>query len=815
MTKPYESNLHYHLPPTFGQDIDRFENEISQFKSGDLHPTAFTAKRVKMGIYQERNYQTFMCRIRCAANIITPSQLGKIAELAKRYGQPRVHVTTRAEVQIHHTHLDDAVFIIRELKKVGLSMKGGGGHTIRNIWTNHDSGIHPEELFDVQPYALALTARLIAEADSFELPRKFKTTFSSISEEAALSTVQDLGFVARIDPDGGKGFAVYVGGGLGAIPHIGILLHDFISADKVYHVAKALKKVFHDHGNRRNKHHSRIRFLVHDDLGPDRFRELYLPEFNKICNDDTLKLHIQPIDNSESLHRKIDIKPLIENVDGYETWYECYATPQKQQGLFSINLPLNLGDIDSEDCFNLEKILRPFGENVLRCSSDQNLHIRNIPEKYLKNVHKGLRRLRTLSAKPCIYAGIIPCTGAQTCQLGLNRPRPATTAIFDHLDKTDLEFDRLKDIRIHISGCPNACSNHWIGDLGFFGRVRRVQGRLIPTYDVLGGAKITAGETRLGERVGWVHARTLPNFLSDVLKACQRHHVERIEEIDFYRYWCSGGKDDISKLCKSSYNQIPTFEEDKNYYSDHGSNELFSVRDIGKAECAAGIYDMINVDAKALRMNLKNIKSREKQQNDQNLRKILNHMAFLACRMLMVTRGEEPKTSREIYDLFVKHFIESGLVNEKHRYIVDMVRDKKLENSNNHTDKVVKLAEVIIALYKTMDDTMRFPGETENLTINMEAKTYRSETETPPAASLTQEKKKPDRFKDLRGVVCPINFVKTKIELAAMKSGQTLEIYLDDGPPIENVPGSVQLEGHKILRQDRNDDYWIVGILKG
>ena len=205
------SSIHYQLSPTFDHDIDRFENEINDFNSGNLHTTSFTAKRVKMGIYQERNYQTHMCRIRCAANIITPAQLVKIAELAKRYGHPWVHITTRSEIQIHHTNLADVISIIRELKQVGLSMKGGGGHTIRNIWTNPDSGIHPDELFDVQPYALALTTRLIAEADSFELPRKFKTTFSSLTEDEAFSTIQDLGFVARVNPNGEKGFRVYAG----------------------------------------------------------------------------------------------------------------------------------------------------------------------------------------------------------------------------------------------------------------------------------------------------------------------------------------------------------------------------------------------------------------------------------------------------------------------------------------------------------------------------------------------------------------------------------------------------------------------------
>ncbi|MBQ2534268.1 MAG: sulfurtransferase TusA family protein [Prevotella sp.] len=72
-----------------------------------------------------------------------------------------------------------------------------------------------------------------------------------------------------------------------------------------------------------------------------------------------------------------------------------------------------------------------------------------------------------------------------------------------------------------------------------------------------------------------------------------------------------------------------------------------------------------------------------------------------------------------------------------------------------------------------------------------------------------------DRLKDLRGVLCPMNFVKTKLELATMQSGEVLEIWLDDGKPIENVPGSVKLEGHEILSQTQHTDgYWQVLIKK-
>jgi sulfite reductase (ferredoxin) len=806
--------MNYRRTQTLNENIHRFENDLAEFLAGDLHATAFRAKRVKMGIYQERGYQTYMCRIRCGGNLVTPTQLSKIAALSKRYGNSRVHVTTRGEIQIHRISLNHTITIIRELATVGLTTKGGGGHTIRNICANHDSGINPNELFDVQPYAIALTSRLIAEADSFELPRKLKTSFSSLADDGANCSVQDLGFIANIDEYGQKGFKVYVGGGLGFRPKLGILLHDFILENKVYHVARSIKNVFHTYGNRRNNHHSRIRFLIHDDLGEEKFRELYHEELAKIYEDAGLELKVEPIDNYENLHRQINLEPVLQEVEGYDTWLYRYVTAQKQKGLFSVKVPLNLGDLESDDCLRLAMILRSFGENVLRCGQDQNFHIRNIPKKFLKNVCIGLKQLRTLVDSPIIYGNIVPCMGAQTCQLGINYPRPATRAIFDHFRRTELDFDTLEDIKIHISGCPNACAKHWIADLGFFGKVRRVNGRPIPTYNVLGGAKIKTGESRLGERVGWVHALDLPLLIAEVLQQYQDYRAERQENTSFHRYWHNGGKESAGDLCRTQFNQIPTFDENKNYYFDHGAAEIFSTKNIvAEAECSAGIYDMINVDDNAIRKNLQIIPGWE--EGRPGLNDLLKETVFYASRMLLITRGEEPRTEAEAFDLFIKHFIEGGLVGKNHLFVIEVVRNGSGANLRDHQDKVLALGEEITALYKSMDDTMRFPGEEKNFAINMEEKDTTAKEGSP--SNINQELKaetKPDKFRDLRGVKCPINFAQTKVQLAAMRSGETLEILLDDGKPIDNVSLSVRNDGHEVLKQERIGEHWSVLIEK-
>lgn len=796
--------LGYQLPPMLDTDIRQFEEDIQAFKEGRLHETAFVARRVLMGVYMERGDQTYMCRIRCAGNVITPVQLQKAAELARTYGQPRVHVTSRAEIQVHGVNLEDTPAIIRALALVGLSMKGGGGHTVRNIITNPDSGVHPDDLFDVQADALALSGGLLAEADSFNLPRKLKISLSSRNFDTAHGALHDLGFVAARNPSGQLGFRVYCGGGLGAKPKEGILLEEFIPREKIFHVTRAVKNVFHTYGNRRSKHHSRIRFLIHDDMGIDRFLDCYRRERDKIYHDPQYNLDLVPIDNTRNAMPDVDLEQHPGQDEPDYIWLRRHVQQQRQKGLYQIRLPLLLGDLSSDDAFRLVELLRPFGDNVLRCGSDQNLYLRNIPEPCLGRIHHELKPLHTLTDKPALHAAITPCTGAQTCQVGINYPRPAVAAVLAHLDRLDVDWDALGEINIRISGCPNGCSNHWSADLGFFGRVRRVEGRPVPTYNVVGGGGGT-GATQLAEPAGWVHARDLPEFLGQVLLRYAAFQAANTEPVDFRRFWQSEGRTYITGLCAEHYNQIPTFEENRHYYYDHGSNEIFSTKSIsGKAECSAGIYDMISVDEKAIRRNLEKIAAWSGESSDFN--NLLRETLFFTARMLLVTRGEEAVTEADAYALFIKHFVDGRLVVETHRGIVQLALDQKVSLANR-AKAVTELAEAVLELYTHMEDTMRFPGE-EPLEDQVGVQAVSQDD------IGDQVQREPDRFKDLRGVKCPINFAQTKIQLAAMQPGQILKIYLDDGDPINNVPGSVKLEGHQILEQAKVDDYWSVMIQK-
>lgn len=310
-----------------------------------------------------------MVRIRCTGGALTPAQLRRVAEISIRYGTDSIHVTTRQELQIHDVVLENIIPLMRALLQVNLSTRGGG-NTVRNIIASFDSGIQSEEVFDVMPYVTALTNRLITDKDSWNLPRKYMIAFSSCAEDNAHATVQDLGFIAQIQ-NGQRGFKVFVAGGMGARPIVGHELYDFISVKHIYRVALALKHLFDAHGNRKNKHAARLRFL-YQDLGQLEFERLFNEEMN-LLQDDVFHLCVLHDDTEDSLkHDGVVKAPLVSN----RKWYTDYVTPQKQYDRYSIKIPLRLGDMLNRDVIRLIDSIAFLGDDAIRFSMDQNIHIR-------------------------------------------------------------------------------------------------------------------------------------------------------------------------------------------------------------------------------------------------------------------------------------------------------------------------------------------------------------------------------------------------------------------------------------------------------
>ena len=776
----------YAIPKSLKTDIEAFSKHVSDFRNGEIEAVKFKAIRVPMGIYEQRQNGTFMVRVRCAGGTISPKQLREVALLAQQENAEPIHITTRQELQLHNVSLEQAPGILEHLYELGLSSRGGGGNTVRNIMVSEDAGIAKDEIFDVTPYAIALTNTLIAEPDSWSLPRKYKIAFAGSDADNANATFNDLGFIATIQ-DGVKGFKVFIGGGLGSKPTAGFKLSDFIPATDLLYVGETVKILFSEHGNRRNRHKARIRYIFYK-LGEEQVFSIFHEIFNRLKTEGKYELVLPEVSVAYGSGKVIDLDPENESL---RKWLKRYVKEQRQSGYYAVEVPFEHGMVSSEALVSLAEFLEPLGSDVLRFTMRQNVLLRNIPGDKLQDVYHLLKALDVEVDRPRILNSLVACTGADTCRLGLCLAKGASSALKRALAKIPEEqLDDFAAININFSGCPNSCGQHNLSQLGFYGKVSR-NDRVYPAYYVVAGGRTGDQKARLAQKYGEVSARDLPGFTAEFLS---KWSEKKAAYNDFTEYLEKEGRADLESVL-SRFESIPSFDDDKNYYYDWGASEPFSLAARGQAECSAGMFDMIDFDRDAIVDIRKDI---EHTSDQELINKSLYGIVFHASRMLLVTRGIEPKNREEVFTSFIQAFIQEGHVSKDFEPIVKLALENQNASFLKYRQQVDGLANKVIDLYNHMDDSLQFKTQTE------------PQKPLEIQAGIVVGK----RTRDLRGVACPMNFVKTKIELSGMKSGELLEILLDDGAPIRNVPGSVRNEGHHILEQKKNENFWSVLIRK-
>lgn len=826
----------YRIPASLDSDIDYTESLIEKYKNGEISAQQLKSNRVPMGIYEQRKNNHYMLRVRCAGGLITPEQLATVAHVGKQVSTSHLHITTRSEIQIHNVDLADAIPSLRKLEKKGLSTAGGGGNTVRNMTVNEMSGLTADEAFDVYPYVEELTSRLIAEKDSYTMPRKYKVAFDYNIKDADTSYVADLGLQAQIK-DGVRGFRVLIAGSTTSSPHTGWEVFDFLPERDLYRAAKALKNWFNKYGNRRNRHRARMRFVFYK-YGEEEAKRLYYEEFEALRKDKSLDFEAPALPLE---HHRPDFAPESDDSEEFLTWKRRYAGKQtapetKGENLWYAYIPIEHGNQRPEFFAGTATFTGAFGNDVIRFTKKEQLQLRNIPEEYLPNVYHFFRRQGIYQVDyPKVVTNLTSCTGADTCRLGICLPKPALEAIANRLLKSDIELDRLGSIELKMNGCTNICANATWADLGFSGRIGRVGDDPYPAYTVW---LPTKGPHEIDTQQGYVPARHLPAFVEDYLRDVAE---QQDNYTDYYDYVARRGKDVIAELIKKHKGVKPFAEEPEAYY-DWDEDEKFSLIKYGQAECSAGLFDIIELDQDTIREKRKLLETAP----ETDVEKILHDIVFSENRMLLVTRGIDPRTDDDVYNGFIHQFIEAGIVPERFRVLTERARNN--ESLNEYRSLIFELADLLNDLYKNMDDSLQFkvPVNKDNkpdaaaTTDSASAKDTASSKDGEAAAkddtakgsnntaqkddseakeeekeaSPAEDEIKVDVFKDFRGVACPMNFVKTKIALTPMKSGDVLEILLDDGEPIHNVPGSVKNEGHTVLKTEKVDNYWKVVIRK-
>ncbi len=822
----------YRIPSTLNGDLDYTQSLIDQFKAGEIQAGQLKSNRVPMGIYEQRKNQHYMLRLRCAGGLVTPEQLAKIAFVGHQLSTSHLHVTTRQEIQIHNVDIEDAIPALKKLEKVGISSAGGGGNTVRNMMVDDRSGLTADEEFDVYPYVEELTSRLIAEKDSFTMPRKYKVAIDTSVATANYSYIADLGLQARIK-DGQRGFRVLIAGSAASNAHTGWEVFDFLPEKDLYRAAKALKNWFHKYGNRRNRHKARMRYVFYK-YGTEEAKRLYLEEFEELKKDGSIDFEAPALPLE---HHKPNF-PALKAPTDFETWKRRYAHKQTnaeglKENLWYAYIPLRHGNNSTDFFAEVAEYLGNYGNDVIRFTKKEQIQVRNIPEEYLTNIYAFFKKLGVYQIDyPVVVTNLTCCTGADTCRLGICLPKGAIDGIAKQLLNSNLNLDAIPDFELRMNGCTNICALATWGDLGFSGRVGRVGDDPYPAYTIWLPVK---GKHEIDLQQGYIAAKKIPAFVEDYLRDVI---AEQANYADYYDYVAKRGVNIVKDLI-AKYKEVAPYSEEPDTFFDFGDDEKFSLIKYGKAECSAGLFDIIEIDQDTIREKRKEVEllmgnipqgvpadlQSDGKQATSKIEKLLHDIVFSENRMLLVTRGLAPRTDEDVYNGFEKEFIAAGIIPQKFKVLTDKARNSA--SLIEQKPLIDELADLLNDLYQNMDDSLQFKLPAEKTPVEQVAEEKTAE-EKAPAEQVSEEKAPaekasaaeetetivPDVKKDFRGVMCPMNFVKTKIALTPMQSGQILEILLDDGAPIENVPGSVKNEGHTILSTEKVENYWKVLIKK-
>ena len=739
------------------KDTLAYRSRVEKFLDGQTSQIAFKAYRVPMGVYEQRTAGRYMVRIRIGAGLVLPYQLQRIAELSKTYGNGVVHVSTRQDIQVHDVDIKDTPDILEGLLDVGLSPRGGGGNTVRNVTACSRAGLCPKEQFDVAPYAIATAEYLLQDRSSFNLPRKYKIVFSGCSQDCAFASVADLGFFAHTKDDA-KGFAAYAGGGLGPNPAVAIKVEDFIMAKEVFEVAEAIKRLFDKHGDRTNKHKARLRYVLAR-VGAEQFLGMYKEEKDKI------KVEGLPYTAPEI--RDIASTYAVPEASQNAEKEQISALPEKTAGRYTVRLWLRNGDMPADDLNKVGQIAAEYGQGLVRTTQLQDLLITGVAHRDINKVNGKLNNLSIdVFSNGC--PKIVVCAGASTCKLGLCLSRGLADAISNKFSKADAPA-RDSGTIVRISGCPNSCGHHHIAEIGFQGKASRINGKLMPCYDVLIDSRTIEGDARLAKKIGTVPAKRIPELLAGAFEA------GRVK------------KEKLTNLVKKCSGLSPAqFPDD--YYCDYGLSEPFSLAGRGPGECGAGVMDVIKVDIDEAKDAIKSATA-----GSENVYKAI----IAAARALLVTFGLEPKTDRKIFAAFSKHLIEPGWVKSQTQQVFDDAVDWRMGDRESIDDLLPQaedLVKRVEELFFSLDANLKFKIEP----VAQKANVDNGETK--------------NQIVDLRGVACPLNFVKAKLALEKIDVGQIIEILLDEGEPVRNVPDSFNEQGQEVMEVKNIKDYFCVKV---
>ena len=487
--------------------VAEYRDQTARYLAGEIPADEFRHLRLRNGLYIQRFAP--MLRVAIPYGLISSTQLRMLARIASKYDKGYAHFTTRQNVQYNWPKLEEVPDILADLASVQMHAIQTSGNCIRNITSDHLAGVAKDELLDPRPYC-ELTRQWATFHPEFNwLPRKFKLAFSASTTDRAATAVHDIGVHVVKNAAGEIGYTIYVGGGLGRTPIIGVKLREFLPEADLLSYCEAILRVYNLLGRRDNIYKARIKILVKE-TGLKAFAEKVEAEWQQI-KDGPLKLRpedlarfkasfTQPAYEASAAEDTSYVAKLAENT-AFAAWAKRNLKAHRQPGYAIAFLSLKArgtapGDVSAEQMDAIAELADRYSQGEIRATHNQNLVLADVRQADLYPLWQALSALDLATPNIGLLTDVICCPGLDFCSLSNASSIAVAEEVFDRFESLDYQHD-IGEIKLNMSGCMNGCGHHSVGHIGILGVDKKGE----EWYQItLGGS--SENDASLGDRTG-------------------------------------------------------------------------------------------------------------------------------------------------------------------------------------------------------------------------------------------------------------------------------------------------------------------------
>ncbi len=404
----------------------------------------------------------FMLRVRIPAGQAGYDQAVRIGEVAQKYGNDYIDITTRMQIELRYIKIEDIATVLKELREVGISTFQTGADNPRNIVTDPLDGIAYDNIIETKPIVDKLQSLMVENPEWISaLPRKFNTGILGSLSNSCNIFGHDCSLVLA-QKDGIFGFNLYLGA------RVGVQAKDmdiFVTKDEVPMLFEALLNLFKRYGYRDNRNKNRLHFLLND-VGVSNFREALVTQSG-------IELSRAGITMVQSQSIALGSNRVLG-----------------RDGKFAYKVIVPSGIFSGSDLIESAKLAREYGSGDIRFTYDQNLYITSIDSSVVDRFESTELISRYAKYNNLYFNDMIACAGTQTCSFGVIPNKPDAIEMANFLN-SELSIESAV-VRMNWSACPKGCGVHGIADIGFEGcKAKDDEGNRVDGVHVFVGGKIT------------------------------------------------------------------------------------------------------------------------------------------------------------------------------------------------------------------------------------------------------------------------------------------------------------------------------------